>query len=488
MKITIQEYEEDPSFDTTNAALRLEYTIDTNNNTNNNGSLPFKTTTNTSTTTTTSTTVRSSLWQSTRRIATQLFLPIGYPHSVDDTYLTYQLYDGLQGLCSYFRGVVSTKAVLEATGVGNVDATAYSAALQWALRDGTGMVGGLVFSYSCSPQFDTHVKEFRLFADVINDVALSLDMVAPYFGRSGRYGYYTLWILSASTLCKTMCGMSAGATKGRISQHFARHNGNMADLTAKESTQETLVSLLGMIGGIWVARLLEHAPMSVTWFVFWILTVLHVWANYKGVLQLKLATLNPERTRVLFQKWVRAVAAANHQGDARMLVNNNHKSISFALKDLPSPEEIQESLWSSTRHLLFPTLHVARPLDPQKLEYLSEFIQQNYVLGVDRRRHVYVWLRVGAGDADELQAYLHALVIQECLLYSRSRSSSSSSSETWDAALIKRTLQDVQDLVGETKSVGGGLLQSLEEKGWDMQSRFYLGFSQARIKWTVKDE
>ena len=39
------------------------------------------------------------------------------------------MYDSLQGLCSYLRGVVSTSAVLEAAGVGNVDVTAMSAAM-----------------------------------------------------------------------------------------------------------------------------------------------------------------------------------------------------------------------------------------------------------------------------------------------------------------------------------------------------------------------
>lgn len=44
-------------------------------------------------------------------------------------YLEYQIYDSLQGLCSYLRGVVSTSAVLAAAGVGDAEATAMSAAM-----------------------------------------------------------------------------------------------------------------------------------------------------------------------------------------------------------------------------------------------------------------------------------------------------------------------------------------------------------------------
>ena len=64
-----------------------------------------------------------------RQICFDLFLPVGYPQSVRPEYMCYQIYDSLQGLCSYLRGVVSTSALLTAAGVGNSDATAMSAAM-----------------------------------------------------------------------------------------------------------------------------------------------------------------------------------------------------------------------------------------------------------------------------------------------------------------------------------------------------------------------
>lgn len=51
-----------------------------------------------------------------RQICRDLFLPVGYPQSVRPEYMTYQIYDSLQGLCSYLRGVVSTSALLTAAG------------------------------------------------------------------------------------------------------------------------------------------------------------------------------------------------------------------------------------------------------------------------------------------------------------------------------------------------------------------------------------
>ncbi len=140
-------------------------------------------------------------------------------------YLEYQLYDSLQGLCFYLCGVVSTSAVLSATGVGDAQATAMSAAMTWAVRDGLGMIGGLLFSYVASPHFDAHVKEFCLLANKLNNVALMLDMALPLLSTQHWISSLLPFVLdclpssylvltSTSMLCKVACGMAARATKG----------------------------------------------------------------------------------------------------------------------------------------------------------------------------------------------------------------------------------------------------------------------------------
>lgn len=61
-------------------------------------------------------TTRSSARTVPKQICCDLFLPLGYPQSVRPEYMSYQIYDSLQGLCSYLRGVVSTSALLTAAG------------------------------------------------------------------------------------------------------------------------------------------------------------------------------------------------------------------------------------------------------------------------------------------------------------------------------------------------------------------------------------
>ena len=153
----------------------------------------------------------------------------------------------------------------------------------WAVRDGLGMIGGLLFSYVASPHFDAHVKEFRLLADVLNDIGLTLDMALPlvltwvaslssssqsFFGPwfsilSSNLPSTYLVLISTSMLSKVACDKAAGATKGNITDHFAI-SGNRADCQAEESTQEILVSLVGMCCEVWLAKVLHRLEKCVT--------------------------------------------------------------------------------------------------------------------------------------------------------------------------------------------------------------------------------
>lgn len=396
-----------------------------------------------------------------KQVVIDMFLPLDYPHSVTKEYMPYQICDSLQGLCSYLRGVVSTSAVLTAAGVGNAEATAMSAAMTWAIRDGVGMVGALTFSYSASALFDGYVKEFRLFADIINDVGLTLDMLAPYFGSEN-----ILYVSSAATICKIMCGISAGATKGSITQHFSTR-GNMADLNAKEGTQETLVSLVGMILGVMLAKHLhkleekdKFIASSVSWTIFIALTIVHVVVNYFGVKLLRLRTLNAQRTREAFNTLI-DIAVKNCD-------NYSDGWVEKALGTIPSPDQLSESLLASTRRMLFPSGVVldARVDALMKALPAKELARQlhgadGYLIGVSNQQ-VVVALKAGASEEDHIRAFVHALIAQKC----QSLGKSFECSQNCMKLLVDK----------------GPFLQLLDEIGWDVTGRLYLGFGRRRVQ------
>lgn len=471
-----------------------------------------------------------------RQLGQDLFLPVGYPNSVAEGYLEYQLYDSVQGLCTYLRGVVSTSAVLVAAGVGDAEATAMSAAMTWAIRDGFGMIGGLFFSYKASPHFDAHVKEFRLMADVFNDIGLTLDLALPILlsqtkpswipGLSNYLPSPYLVLTSISTLCKVACGICAGATKGNITDHFAV-SGNRADVNAKENTQETLVSLLGMIMGIGLAKWLHYLEKKdgislrgdelmtdtqlISWTIFLILTTIHIWANYVGIQKLQLCTLNGARAKVLLHQIVENcsdwVMGITDNDDAAKILTRDR-----CVKMFKAPRQIKESLWTSLLgmlwmgniHLGIRLRNVAKitsnttfihrgdgfervgqnNLSSSLLQsYLKdEFGHENYVILIEEKATksqstVSVVMRVGAGDVDELKAFVHAHILHRCI---------ERATDVSQLKLLRRSHKITESLF-ERDENGFNVHSILSRIGWDM-SRLYLGFSPWRCEWTNKDE
>jgi hypothetical protein len=93
-----------------------------------------------------------------RNVASDVFLPDGYPSSVSQDYLEYQKWDTLQALASSLSGQLSTQAILSGLGVGKQEATATSATIQWLTIDGTSMLARLAFAWGFSQQLDQNTK------------------------------------------------------------------------------------------------------------------------------------------------------------------------------------------------------------------------------------------------------------------------------------------------------------------------------------------
>ena len=82
----------------------------------------------------------------------EAFLPQGYPDSVSEDYLLYQIWDTIQvcahtpcehyvialsswqAFCSSITGTLATMAVLKGVGVGDSSATPLAATLTWMLK------------------------------------------------------------------------------------------------------------------------------------------------------------------------------------------------------------------------------------------------------------------------------------------------------------------------------------------------------------------
>ncbi|OGE57850.1 hypothetical protein PENARI_c001G04916 [Penicillium arizonense] len=222
-----------------------------------------------------------------------VFLPSGFPHSVSDDYLPYQIFDSLQAFCSSIAGLLSSRAVLQGVGVGNADASPTSALLLHILQDISGRIATIIFAHRVGTALEPECKTYRLAADVFNDIAMIMDCLSPMVPA----GMIRVTVLSTAGVLRALCGVAGGSSKASLSAHFARW-GNLAELNAKDSSQETVISLFGMLVG---SVVISHiTSFTTTWIALLLLLALHLSMNYAAVRAVQMTSLNRQRANITF--------------------------------------------------------------------------------------------------------------------------------------------------------------------------------------------
>ena len=109
-------------------------------------------------------------------------------------------------------------------GVGDSHASSLSATTNWIVRDGIGKIVSITFAYYKGSQIDADCKRFRLFADVVNDVAMSLNIVSALLPPSVRP-----YIYCVTSCCWALVGVAGGCSRTAMTIHQARRD-NASDV------------------------------------------------------------------------------------------------------------------------------------------------------------------------------------------------------------------------------------------------------------------
>ncbi|KAI5678899.1 hypothetical protein M9H77_09849 [Catharanthus roseus] len=337
----------------------------------------------------------------TRRIL-EAFVPEGFPGSVTPDYVPFQIWDSLQGLSTYIRTMLSTQALLSAIGVGENSATVIGATFQWFLRDLTGMLGGILFTFYQGTNLDSNAKMWRLVADLMNDIGMLMDLLSPLFPSA-----FSL-IVCLGSLSRSFTGVASGATRAALTQHFALQN-NAADISAKEGSQETLATMVGMVLGMLLARVTTGHALTI-WICFLSLTIFHMYANYKAVCSVSLTTLNCQRSAIILQHFMETGQVLSP------------KQVSGREHVLPS----WITSWSSNNLKL---LHLRvllgvriSSLEQQDLRELLQLAAYHYqkakYLLLEKNGMISIVMHKDSTPAEILRAFIHALVmaklVDEC--------------------------------------------------------------------------
>ncbi|KAA8896536.1 vitamin B6 photo-protection and homoeostasis-domain-containing protein [Sphaerosporella brunnea] len=214
-----------------------------------------------------------------------IFLPAGFPASVTEDY------DSLQAFSSSIAGLLTSRAVLQGA-CRDANASATNALLLTILQDSVGRIATILFAYKFGPALEAECKKYRFMADIFNDSAMIMDCLSPVFPRVVR-----IPLLCLSGSLRALCGVAGGASKASLSVHFAK-TGNVGELNAKDSSQETVISLLGMLAGSFVVSHIT-SPVA-TWIALVSLLAVHLATNYKAVRCVAMRTLNRQRTNIVF--------------------------------------------------------------------------------------------------------------------------------------------------------------------------------------------
>lgn len=100
-------------------------------------------------------------------------------------------------------GTLCTHAILKGLGVGNDNINAYSATVTWILKEGSGHLGRILFSWWKGAQLDIDSKKWRLRADFLNDMAMGIEIyVLP------KYPHLATQILCGTTVLKAIVGVA----------------------------------------------------------------------------------------------------------------------------------------------------------------------------------------------------------------------------------------------------------------------------------------
>ncbi|XP_074874969.1 RUS family member 1 isoform X7 [Buteo buteo] len=184
-----------------------------------------------------------------RRAAARVLLPQGYPESVSPDYLQYQCWDALQhpdGRLGHpggspgrgggrqrrhrHRGHPHLGAAGFPPKPAPVPKIARFHPKTGAPADGVGMVTRITFAWLQGTRLDCEAKQWRLAADVLNDAALVLELLAPAWPRAGPA------LLALAAAAKCIVGVAGGATRAALAVHQARRD-NVADVAAKDGSQ-----------------------------------------------------------------------------------------------------------------------------------------------------------------------------------------------------------------------------------------------------------
>ncbi|KAJ5085556.1 hypothetical protein N7532_010327 [Penicillium argentinense] len=453
-------------------------------------------------------------WTTNSLIATlgEVFLPAGYPNSVTDDYLPYQIYDSLQAFCSSIAGLLASRAVLQGVGVGNAEASPTSALLLHILQETSGRIATILFAHRVGTIIEPECKTYRFAADIFNDLGMFLECLSPMVPA----GSIRVSVLSTAGILKALCGVAGGSSKASLSAHFAKW-GSLAELNAKDSSQETVISLLGMLAGSLIVP--RITGFKATWGALIMLLFSHLTLNYLAVRSVHMTSLNRQRASIVFSSLLENDIEPSAETETVPKKINHSKHLHF-----PTPAETAHKerilfkgtpfFWNAPATYTSSTLTTREDLGSAEIGVsLSTFFShasmrkvsgsfetnfplnrleamfknEHYLLYLfsdsdqnTSQAHASILLKQNAKPRDQLKAWCHALLVAHAIYQSsKNKTKSKDLLDVKEAEYSPGNLRDQTVVLNfisaalerlNDKNRFKGYLAGLEGVGWDVDA------------------
>jgi len=337
-------------------------------------------------------------------------------------YLQYILLDNIQDLCTSLRSVLATQRILEGVGVGRADATALSATLNFLIRDGCGMLASLLFTSYAASSFRRNVKRWKYFADVMVDIGITLEIVAPCVLSSPALKGWFLPLICLANVCKALCGVAAGACSGAFQLYWSNNligtQDGISEISAKNGAQRTVMGGVGLVMAGLLAKCLGsgHVSMVVWVGLYCALTSVHLVANWWSLKLVALDWLNSWRLHFIVDQLLRSVNETNTDH----VVVSNPMELSRIEPLLFLPELKRRKLCPIEMGVSFNRFaRMSHHTSTSLQSVLSQKQKQNYILSVGhagrkrvkQKRRVLVAFSPECSNKDVAKAYLHACIV-----------------------------------------------------------------------------
>lgn len=345
------------------------------------------------------------------------------------------------------------------------------ALLYSVLQDSTGRLATIAFAWRLGTSLEPECKAYRLAADIFNDAAMILDLMSPIFPKPAR-----VVILSVASVGRALCGVAAGSAKASLSAHFAKQ-GNLGELNAKDSSQETVISLVGMLVGTFVVS--HVTSKSATWFTLLLLLTIHLGTNYLAVRAVRLRSLNRQRANIVFSEWLEKGVILSPAAVSRrekvferngVLRSRDGKILGTARVGVSMGDVLRRmgKVKGGSGSIEMPA---ERPNDRFPALFARHEMEEFIFHWDHSRREALIVLKTGCTPQAQLKAWLLALMVAGTANRGRMWAFKGGLVDVGQISLPASEEQlkgfEALEMLNE-KGKWEGLVNGLEEKGWDL--------------------